>query len=136
MYQLSFEANPSWSKLYAPSAEILEYWKAVAAKYGVRKYMKLGRKALEANWDETAAKWTVKLQIVETGEIFEDTADILVTGIGVLNDWRWPKIPALHDFQGKLMHSADWDEKFDYKVRLPLLGLSLRIVLIFIVSIG
>lgn len=57
----------------------------MAAKYGVGKYVKLGVKALEANWDETTAKWTVKLQVVETDEIFEDTADVLVTGIGVLN---------------------------------------------------
>ena len=78
--------------------------------------MKLGIKALEANWDEESAKWTVRLENIQTGEIFEDVADALLTGIGVLNEWKWPDVPGLGDFQGKLMHSADWDSDYDYRV--------------------
>ena len=115
-YQLSFEANPAWSSFYAKAPEILEYWKSVADKYGCRKYMKLGRKALEARWDEKVSKWAVKLVNVGTREVFEDQADALITAIGALNEWRWPPIPRLHDFEGKLLHSAAWDQNYDYKV--------------------
>ena len=83
--------------------------------------MRLGNKALEARWNAETSRWTVKFQNVRTGEVFEDTADILTTGIGVLNDWKWPSIPGLHDFRGKLLHSASWDETFDPKVNLGLL---------------
>ncbi|KAL2014483.1 hypothetical protein VTN00DRAFT_2008 [Thermoascus crustaceus] len=87
-YQLSFEANPD----------------------GRSSTHQLGRSL------STGKQWQLmKLQVVETDEIFEDTADVLVTGIGVLNSWKWPDIPGLHDFQGKLLHSAKWDENFDYK---------------------
>lgn len=117
VYQLSFESNPEWSSFYASAPEILEYWKKVVAKYDVRKYMKLGHEAREARWDEENRKWRVKLQVVDTGEVIEDTADVLMAGIGALNDWKWPDIPGLQDFKGELMHSATWDDKFDYKVR-------------------
>ncbi|KAL9074886.1 MAG: hypothetical protein Q9161_002025 [Pseudevernia consocians] len=71
--------------------------------------------ALEASWDEGAATWRVKLENVKTGEVFNDQGDALITAIGALNEWRWPQIPGLHDFGGKLLHSASWDESYDYK---------------------
>lgn len=58
----------------------------------------------------------MQIQNVETGEAFEDSADILMTGTGLLNEWKWPNIPGLHKFQGSLLHSARWDENFDSKV--------------------
>ena len=116
-YQLSFESNPAWSSFYATAPEILKYWKRIVEKYGLRKYMRLGNKAFEARWNAQTSQWTVKFQNIRTGDVFEDTADILTTGIGVLNDWKWPSIPGLHDFQGKLLHSARWDDSFDPKVR-------------------
>lgn len=79
--------------------------------------MKLGYKALEGRWDESSAKWTLQLQEIVTGEIFEDRADALITAIGALNEWSWPQIPGLHDFNGKLLHSAAWDQGYDHKVR-------------------
>ncbi|KAF6232532.1 hypothetical protein HO173_009200 [Letharia columbiana] len=113
-YQLSFESNPAWTSFYAKAPEILEYWKRVAEKYDCRQYMKLGYKALEARWNEGAAKWRVKLENVKTGVVFEDQGDALITAIGALNEWRWPPIPGLHGFGGKLLHSAAWDESYDY----------------------
>jgi hypothetical protein len=116
VYQLSFESNPEWSQFYASGPEILKYWKRVVEKYNLRKYMKLGHRAVEARWNEEQKKWHVKLEIVETGEIVEDVGDVLMAGIGALNEWKWPDIPGLHDFKGEKMHSATWDDKFDYKV--------------------
>lgn len=80
--------------------------------------MKLGHKALEARWEQKAAKWKVKIEDIRTGEVFEDQADGLITAIGALNQWRWPQIPGLQDFEGKLLHSAAWDQDYDYKVLL------------------
>ena len=78
--------------------------------------MKLSHKAVEARWDDEQKKWRVKLEVVETGQVIEDVGDILMAGLGLLNQWKWPDIPGLHGFKGKLMHSATWDDKFDYKV--------------------
>lgn len=29
--------------------------------------------------------------------------------------WKWPNIPGLDTFEGKLMHSAAWDGEYDLK---------------------
>lgn len=48
--------------------------------------------------------------------MFSDQCDVVIQATGALNDWKWPNISGLHDFKGKLMHSASWDENYDHKV--------------------
>jgi cation diffusion facilitator CzcD-associated flavoprotein CzcO len=115
-YQLSFESEVTWSKFYAGAPEILRYWRRVADKYNVRKYMKFKHKAVEARWNEQTAKWHVKFQNLDTNEVVEDVGDVFMTGIGALNEWKWPSINGLHSFKGKLLHSANWDPEFDATV--------------------
>lgn len=31
------------------------------------------------------------------------------------SNWKWPQIPGIHDFKGKLLHSASWDDSYDFK---------------------
>lgn len=59
-----------------------------------------------------------KVQDLDSGTVYQDQADILISGTGSLNNWKWPAIPGLHDFKGKLMHSARWDESYDYTVSI------------------
>ncbi|KAB8200573.1 hypothetical protein BDV34DRAFT_230175 [Aspergillus parasiticus] len=113
VYQATFESNPNWSEFYASSKEILQYWKDIVAKYGVRKYMQLNHKVVEARFNDAEAKWHVKIENGLTGDLINDTCDVLYGCIGALNDWKWPDIPGLFDFQGKLVHSAAWDTEWD-----------------------
>ncbi|CAK7219658.1 hypothetical protein SBRCBS47491_003921 [Sporothrix bragantina] len=113
VYQASFEPNPNWSKFYASGQEILDYWKGIVAKYGVQQYLKLSHKVIEARFHDTTAKWHVKVENQLTGEVIQDTCDVLYGCMGSLNDWHWPDIPGLHSFQGKLLHSAAWDQAWD-----------------------
>lgn len=32
----------------------------------------------------------------------------------MLSNWKWPNIEGLHNFKGKLIHSARWDEAYDF----------------------
>lgn len=48
--------------------------------------------------------------------MYKDDCDILIQATGALNNWKWPSIPGLHSFKGKLLHSATWDEDYDYTV--------------------
>jgi cation diffusion facilitator CzcD-associated flavoprotein CzcO len=32
-----------------------------------------------------------------------------------LNNWKWPDVEGLHDFQGQLMHSAKWDHSVNFQ---------------------
>lgn len=52
------------------------------------------------------------MRLIKTKE-FEDKADILILGWGMLNNWEWPNIKGLHSFKGPYMHSAHYDTSFD-----------------------
>lgn len=42
---------------------------------------------------------------------FQDTADVVISARGGLNQVAWPKIDGIEDFKGKLVHSGAWDER-------------------------
>lgn len=90
----------------------------MADKYGVRKDVRLSHKCLSALWDESRAKWIVRLERlnVDPPEIFEDECDVFITGTGLLNEWKWPSIPGLHNFSGEILHTANWQESFSPNV--------------------
>lgn len=119
-YQLSFESDLNWSSFYAGQPEILRYWQRVVEKYDVRRYMRFGCRCVGARWDEGEGKWHVKFErLDEKGGViseFEDEGDVLMTGTGALNQWKWPDLKGLKDFKGKLMHSADYDNTYDVTV--------------------
>jgi cation diffusion facilitator CzcD-associated flavoprotein CzcO len=115
-YQLSFESYPGWSQFFSGAPEILEYWKTIVEKYDIRKRVRFEHKCIGARWSESASKWFVQIRDLKTDMTFEDEADVLMTGEGVLNEWAWPNIPGIHDFQGTLLHSANWKKDFDAKV--------------------
>ncbi|KAL4883949.1 hypothetical protein BJY04DRAFT_183569 [Aspergillus karnatakaensis] len=113
-YQASFEPNKEWSTFYAAAPEIHRYWKRVSDKYDCEKYIKFKSQVVGATWDGVRSKWTVKVKNTDTEEIVEDECDVVVSASGALNEWKWPVIPGLHDFKGKLLHSAAWDESYEY----------------------
>jgi cation diffusion facilitator CzcD-associated flavoprotein CzcO len=78
--------------------------------------MKFGHECVEARWKEDISKWEVKLLNLAAGEIIEDTADVFMTGLGNLNKWKLPDIKGLLDFQGEVLHTANWKASFDPSV--------------------
>ncbi|KPI34369.1 putative sterigmatocystin biosynthesis monooxygenase stcW [Cyphellophora attinorum] len=108
IYTYSFEPNPDWSSYYAGSAEIKQYFVNFAEKYDLNKYICLNSKVLSAVWDED--KGIYRLAVDRNGSVTTDWCHVLINGTGVLSRWKWPSIPGLHDFNGTLVHSANWDE--------------------------
>lgn len=40
------------------------------------------------------------------------------------SNWKWPNIEGIHDFKGKLVHSARWDQEYDFAdKRVALIGI-------------
>ncbi|KAI1630479.1 cyclohexanone monooxygenase [Exophiala viscosa] len=109
-YQFTWESNPNWSNFYSTSQEILKYFKEIADKYALYKYIKLNHYVHDAKWDEEAGIWNVKVKDSTTGAIVEDWGHIFINGCGILNNWKWPSIPGLKSFKGALIHSAAWDD--------------------------
>jgi cation diffusion facilitator CzcD-associated flavoprotein CzcO len=111
VYQYSFEPNTNWSKLFSPGAEILEYVTSVAHKYRVDEKIKYNTKVIGAEWHEKKSLWVVKTEGTTVNEAVVSTteAEVVISAVGILNNWKWPEVEGLQDFGGKLLHSAHWD---------------------------
>ncbi|KAJ5783021.1 cyclohexanone monooxygenase [Penicillium paradoxum] len=112
-YQYTWEPNPEWSTFYSSAGEIFKYFKNVATKYDLYKYIRLNHLVTGAAWNEEEGIWNLEIKNRETGETLHDWGHILINGCGVLNNWKWPDIPGLHSFKGDLIHSAAWPEDYD-----------------------
>lgn len=113
-YQFSFDPKPDWSSLYAPSWEIRDYLQNISRKYGADRFIKLQHRVVDAVWNQEEGKWHVKVEKPD-GSNFEDIGDVIVSARGNLNNKQWPDVPGLWDFQGKVMHSAAWDQEYDFR---------------------
>ncbi|KAK5007139.1 hypothetical protein LTR28_005646, partial [Elasticomyces elasticus] len=105
-----------WTHFYSYSPEIWRYLKDVEEENNfIEKYIKLRHQIEKVEWDDGAGVWRVRTKNLETGEVKEDEAEFFINAGGVLNEWKWPDIPGLRDFKGKLMHSAAYEEGYPLK---------------------
>ncbi|KAF1957951.1 FAD/NAD(P)-binding domain-containing protein [Byssothecium circinans] len=112
-YQFTWKIK-LWSHYYSYSPEIWEYLKDIERENDfINKYIKLRHRIDHVEWDGTAGLWRLKIRNLETDELVDDSAEFFINAGGVLNNWKWPDIPGLKDFKGKLMHSARYEEGFD-----------------------
>ncbi|KIX09207.1 uncharacterized protein Z518_00286 [Rhinocladiella mackenziei CBS 650.93] len=115
-YQYSWAKSPNWERYYSSSKQIYEYFRKVAEDYDVLKYARLNHRIVEAEWLESQGQWKVKVQRNnDPSDTIVDYSDFFLHGGGVLNNWRWPQIKGLKEFQGHLLHTARWDETLDVR---------------------
>ncbi|KAI3398294.1 hypothetical protein diail_9517 [Diaporthe ilicicola] len=115
-YQYTFAPNPHWSSLYAPGPEIQRYLQGVAERFGAVRFIKTQHKVVRCAWSAATRKWTVQVQKTDTGETFEEPdIDFVITARGQLNEVAWPQVQGLDRFRGKLLHSAEWDDGYDFR---------------------
>ncbi|KAK1819067.1 hypothetical protein LTR12_006513 [Friedmanniomyces endolithicus] len=111
-YQFSWKIK-LWTHFYSYSPEIWSYLKGIYDENDfIEKYVKLQHQLESAVWDSGAGVWRFKVRDLKTGTVSEDEAEFFINAGGVLNAYRFPDIPGLHDFKGKLMHSAAYDEGY------------------------
>jgi cation diffusion facilitator CzcD-associated flavoprotein CzcO len=108
LYAFSFAPNPDWSRVFAPQREILAFMERVADLWSLRDHMRFGTELTTARFDEARGCWDLR---TAHGAALE--ADVLVCSAGPLSQPRWPDVPGLESFGGKLVHTARWDHGFD-----------------------
>ncbi|KIW95433.1 uncharacterized protein Z519_04017 [Cladophialophora bantiana CBS 173.52] len=118
-YQFAWRPNPEWKSYYSGAKHIWQYLKTIVDEEGMMRYIKLGVAVTGAVWQDEKSKWIVRLSRSDQDEISEWTeeCDVLVSGTGFLNAWKWPAIPGLETFKGKIFHSAKYEEGFDLKAK-------------------
>jgi cation diffusion facilitator CzcD-associated flavoprotein CzcO len=101
LYAYSFAANPDWSKTYAPGAEIHEYLRWCARKYGLLDRIAFASRAIRARWQKT--HW-----ITETADGRCFRSRFLISGLGGLHTPNIPDLPGAGCYAGATFHTSNW----------------------------
>ncbi|EGC46868.1 flavin-binding monooxygenase [Histoplasma capsulatum var. duboisii H88] len=118
-YQFGWRPNPNWTHYYSPAREIWKYLRDIVDEEDMMKYIRLRARVTRAEWREERSKWVVRVE--ESGEdgkvsrVWDDECEVLLNGNGFLNNWKWPDIPGLMSFKGRLFHTAKYEEGLDLK---------------------
>ncbi|KAK3367748.1 flavin-binding monooxygenase [Podospora didyma] len=112
-YSYPWVGNPNWSKVYVGAEEIWDFYRGEAKKYGVYEHAKFNHRVVGAEWNDAHGRWTVTVEDLKTGEISEDSAEVVLNCAGVLNRWKFPNIEGLQSFQGKLVHTGAYPQDLD-----------------------
>ncbi|OJD13591.1 hypothetical protein AJ78_05960 [Emergomyces pasteurianus Ep9510] len=115
LYSFSFELNPDWRKLLSSGEEIKAYHDRVRDKYSLREKMVFSTEALRCEWDDESSVWTVYLRDLKTGEEYTHRCQVLFSAVGQLVVPRKCDIPGAEKFNGRILHSAEWDTSLDLK---------------------
>ncbi|GAB7362867.1 hypothetical protein MBLNU230_g3169t1 [Neophaeotheca triangularis] len=111
-YEFSWKTK-LWSHYYSFSPEILEYLKEIEKEHNfIEKYIKLRHQIERVHWDTESGQWRFKVKDLTTGQVVDDAAEFFINAGGVLNNWKWPELPGLDTYEGKLMHSANYDTSY------------------------
>ncbi|MBN2447498.1 MAG: NAD(P)/FAD-dependent oxidoreductase [Phycisphaerae bacterium] len=110
LYSYSFEPSHDWSRKYGSQPEIQAYLDHCAHKYVLMQHIRFGAAVQRADFDPTAATWTVTL--ADGNEV---CSSFLVAATGQLSLPADPSFPGLDRFEGKVFHSARWDHDYDLR---------------------
>lgn len=101
----------------ADGPAIKEYVAEAAAEHGVDKKIRYGRKVLHANWSNKAKRWTVTVELEESGEQEEYSCNFLLGCTGYYNydEGYKPDFQGEKDFKGRIIHPQHWPTDLDYK---------------------
>lgn len=114
-YSYSFCLNPNWSRKYPLQPEILDYFRSVAAKYGIEKHARFHSIVNSAHWEESSRTWLVTVTDLKVFKTYHRRCKILVSAVGILSIPNACDIDGASSFKGPLFHTAQWDHSFDYK---------------------
>ncbi|PWY72573.1 steroid monooxygenase [Aspergillus eucalypticola CBS 122712] len=129
-YLFTWAPNPKWSSFYVSAPEILQYLEDVVEKFDLRKYITVSRKITGTRWNEATQKWVViskstdgRQTVIsakgvvdgEVGDEIVEECDVFINASGYMNNWRWPSIPGREDYEGILVHSANYDTSIDLR---------------------
>ena len=111
-YSYSFGPSDEFSQYYAPAPELYRYFRRLLDENGIAEHVHWGCEVERAVWDEAATRWQVTYRD-HNGTSHTKSANVLISGVGILSRPLIPDLPGLDLFGGPVFHSAQWDETVD-----------------------
>lgn len=113
-YSYSWEIWPNWQHYHPHGADMQRYMLEVADKYDVRRNIQFNTTVEALVYDEKDGMWPVTVQRAD-GSQETIRANAVINGHGPVNRFKWPEIEGLRDFNGPVVHTAQWPEGLDLK---------------------
>ena len=121
-YQFSFEPNNNWPNYFSQRNAIQAYLEHCADKYDVRKHIRFNTEVSSAVFNEATQTWAIQAtnktskQTIDKAESVEHIqANAVICAVGQLNRPAIPKLPGLEQYQGQVIHTAQWPDQLDLK---------------------
>jgi 4-hydroxyacetophenone monooxygenase len=112
-YSYTWEPDWKWKHYYATQDELTAYFDHIVDKYDVRKNMRFCTEVTGAVWNEPEQVWDLAVRNTETHQVERMSANVLVSAVGIFSQRKLPDIPGMEDFQGRFMHTAQWDDAYE-----------------------
>jgi cation diffusion facilitator CzcD-associated flavoprotein CzcO len=106
LYVYSFAPNPKWQSRFTSGDKILEYYRRVARKRGIDRFIRFDEEVTRARW--TGSSWHI-----HTSNGKELEAAVVITAVGRLHQPKFPEIQGLAEFGGPVIHTAQWDHSVE-----------------------
>src|SRR3954470_87523 len=113
MFTLGYPFRP-WRqpKAIATGETILQYVRDAAARFGIDRHIRYGRRVVAATWSTPDATWTVR---TESGEEYHCSFLYLCTGYYRYSSGYEPRFPGQDEFGGPVVHPQHWPAGLDYE---------------------
>lgn len=95
------------SKKFADGWEIYEFCQSIGKRFGLYDKALFHTLVKTMRWDESIQRWRIT---TDRGD--DIRARFVVMANGLLNIPKLPGIPGIHEFKGKMFHTARWE--YDY----------------------
>lgn len=115
LYTFGFHFKPWVGPPIATAAEIQAYLGEMIAENDLAPHIRYGHHILSASWDSGTATWTITARLA-SGEQQHFTANFLYMAQGYYRHRQgfWPQWPGMERFEGRILHTEEWDESVDY----------------------
>jgi cation diffusion facilitator CzcD-associated flavoprotein CzcO len=95
------------SKKFSDGKEIYDYIQLIVDKFGFRDKGLFHTLTTSLRWDESIKRWRIT-----TNRDDEIRARFVVMCGGTLSTPKFPRVPGLHTYKGKMFHTSRWDYEY------------------------
>src|SRR5690349_10701337 len=113
MFTLGYRFRP-WTdtRTLADAPSILAYIRDTAREYGVDQHIHYDQEVVSADWDSSAARWTVT---TKSGDVWTASFLWACSGYYDIEQGYLPEFPGIDDFAGRVVHPQHWPDDLDYQ---------------------
>lgn len=111
LYSFSFSYR-DWGRHFELQEQLHEYFNDVLDQLDARSKVQFDTEVLSAVYDDETALWTLTVRRRD-GTVEKHVANMVISGVGSLNQPRLPDVPGMDRFEGVQFHSNEWRPGID-----------------------